>query len=197
MEPKVIIVTGASRGTCKTNPFISHTNTNNIQGIGLAVCEYLLQTPQSSKLVIVARGKQQLEDMKSQYPDDQVQVLAGDLTNYSLGKKAVNLALSKWGKLDGMVLNHGTLGPVDKIANNDPNDWRSCFETNLFSSIAFVSSTLPTYLEAMSLTVHRSLRPCHLSVPQREKSFSRHLVLLQSTSQDGARTDARKLPWSI
>ena len=107
-------------------------------GIGAAVCEYLLKAPQSSNLVIVARGKQPLDEIKARYPD-QVQVLAGDLTDYSLGKKAVDLAVSKWGKLDGMVLNHGTLGPVDKIANNDPNDWRSCFETNLFSSIAFVS----------------------------------------------------------
>ena len=127
---------------CCIEPIINKLH----QGIGLAVCHYLLQKPQSSKLVIVARNKQQLEDIKSQYPNDQVQVLPGDLTDYSLGKKAVELAVSKWGKLDGMVLNHGTLGPVDRIANNDPNDWRSCFETNLFSSIAFVSVILSTHL---------------------------------------------------
>ena len=54
-----------------------------------------------------------------------MQVLPGDLTYYSLGKKAVDLAVSKWGKLDGMVLNHGTLGPVDRIANNGSSDWKS------------------------------------------------------------------------
>ncbi|KAL8769807.1 MAG: hypothetical protein Q9194_005337 [Teloschistes cf. exilis] len=108
-------------------------------GIGLALSTFLLQKPQSAKLVVVARSKQPLEELATQYPADQVQVLAGDLNDFSLAKKAVDLAVSKWGKLDGMVLNHGVLGPVDRIANNDPQDWRSCFDVNLFSSIAFVS----------------------------------------------------------
>ena len=55
-----------------------------------------------------------------------MQVLPGDLTYYSVGKKAVDLAVSEWGKLDGMVLNHGTLGPVDKIVNNGSSDRKSC-----------------------------------------------------------------------
>ncbi|KAI4112965.1 MAG: hypothetical protein LQ338_008250 [Usnochroma carphineum] len=124
MAPKVIIVTGASRG------------------IGLALSNFLLQEPQSAKLVVIARSKQPLEDLKAR-PNDQVQVLAGDLSDFSLGEKAVNLAISKWGKLDGMVLNHGVLGPVDRIANNSPQDWRTCFDVNLFSSVAFVTAALP------------------------------------------------------
>lgn len=107
-------------------------------GIGLALSNFLLQKPQSAKLVVIARSKQPLEELKARYPNDQVQVLVGDLSDFSLGQQAVDLATSRWGKLDGMVLNHGVLGPVDRIANNDPKDWRSCFDVNLFSSIAFV-----------------------------------------------------------
>ncbi|KAL8705880.1 MAG: hypothetical protein Q9201_001028 [Fulgogasparrea decipioides] len=125
MASKVIIVTGASRG------------------IGLALSKFLLQKPQSAKIIVVARSKQPLEDLKAQYPTDQVQVLASDLSDFSMGEKAVDLAISKWGKLDGMVLNHGVLGPVDRIANNNPKDWRSCFDVNLFSSIAFITAALP------------------------------------------------------
>ena len=66
------------------------------------------------------------KNIKSKYPSDYVQVLLGDLTYYSLGKRAVDLAVSKWGKLDGMVLNHRTLGPVDRIVNNGSSDWKSC-----------------------------------------------------------------------
>ncbi|KAL8643484.1 MAG: hypothetical protein Q9226_008340 [Calogaya cf. arnoldii] len=122
---KVIIVTGASRG------------------IGLALSQFLLQKPQSAKLVVIARSREPLEDLKAQFPNDQVQVLAGDLSDFSLGQQAVDLATSRWGKLDGMVLNHGVLGPVDRIANNNPKDWSSCFDVNLFSSVAFVAAALP------------------------------------------------------
>lgn len=73
------------------------------KGIGLAVSHFVLQKPQSSKVVIVARSRQPLEDLKSQYPDDQVQVLSGDLTDFSFAKKAVELASSKWENLDGMM----------------------------------------------------------------------------------------------
>ncbi|KAI4100140.1 MAG: hypothetical protein L6R37_005655 [Teloschistes peruensis] len=138
MASKVIIVTGASRG------------------IGLALSTFLLQKPQSAKLVVVARSKQPLEELATQYPADQVQVLAGDLNDFSLAKKAVDLAVSKWGKLDGMVLNHGVLGPVDRIANNDPQDWRSCFDVNLFSSIAFVTAALPHLRESKGRIVFTS-----------------------------------------
>ncbi|KAL8840306.1 MAG: hypothetical protein Q9170_001390 [Blastenia crenularia] len=125
MASKVIIVTGASRG------------------IGLALSRFLLEKPQCAKIVVIARTKQALEDLRAQYPNDQVQVLAGDLSDFSLGQKAVDLAVSKWGKLDGMVLNHGVLGPVDRIANNKSEEWSRCFDVNLFSSIAFITAALP------------------------------------------------------
>ncbi|KAL9596550.1 MAG: hypothetical protein Q9219_005728 [cf. Caloplaca sp. 3 TL-2023] len=85
-----------------------------------------------------------------------VQVLAGDLSDFSLGEKAVDMSVSKWGKLDGMVLNHGVLGPVDRIANNHPEDWRSCFDVNLFSSIAFITAALPHLRESKSRIVSTS-----------------------------------------
>ncbi|KAL8995575.1 MAG: hypothetical protein Q9169_004717 [Polycauliona sp. 2 TL-2023] len=127
MASKDIIVTGASRG------------------IRLALSIFLLQKPQSAKLVVIARTKQPLQDLQNQFPDDQVQVqvLAGDLGDYSLSQKAVQLAVAKWDKLDGLVLNHGVLGPVDRVANNQPEDWRSYFDMNLFSSVTFVTAALP------------------------------------------------------
>ena len=46
---------------------------------------------------------------------DQVQVLPHDITDDSLGKKAVDLTVSRWVKLGSMVLHHGTLGSIDKV----------------------------------------------------------------------------------
>lgn len=46
---------------------------------------------------------------------DQVQELPHDITDDSLGKKAVDLTVSRWVKLGGMVLNHGTLGSIGNV----------------------------------------------------------------------------------
>jgi short chain dehydrogenase len=62
-SPKVIILTGASRG------------------MGLAMAKYLLE--RSHKVVAIARTAEPLEALKKQYPQ-QVEVLAADLSDLSV-----------------------------------------------------------------------------------------------------------------
>jgi len=68
MPPKVIIVTGASRG------------------IGLAIVQFLVQA--QHKVVLAARSKGPLEALKAQYPE-QVEYFTGDLTDFSVGAISV------------------------------------------------------------------------------------------------------------
>jgi len=117
MASKVIIVTGASRG------------------IGLAISHCLLK--QSCKVVVVSRSQQPLEELQSQF-SDQVEVLAGDLADLSLGQKAVDAAVSRWGGLDGLIVNHGRLEPVERIADADLDEWKGAFDVNYFSAVAMV-----------------------------------------------------------
>ena len=63
MAPKVIIVTGASRG------------------IGLAVAELLIS--KQHKVVLAARSKEQLEALRTQHPE-QVECIAADLGDVSV-----------------------------------------------------------------------------------------------------------------
>lgn len=60
MTPKVVIVTGASRG------------------LGLAIAEYLLNA--SHNVVVAARSQDRLEALKKSYPN-QVEYLAADLAD--------------------------------------------------------------------------------------------------------------------
>ncbi|KAI9820306.1 MAG: hypothetical protein M1827_005928 [Pycnora praestabilis] len=124
MVPKTIILTGASRG------------------IGLAIAHYLLHSPHSCNLIVLARGKGPLEDLRSQYPN-QVQVLTGDLSDFSLGQQAVDLALKRWGQLDGLVVNHAMVEPVKRIADVEIEEWKSAFDVNYFSAISLVKAAIP------------------------------------------------------
>ncbi|KAL4919666.1 hypothetical protein BDW62DRAFT_178790 [Aspergillus aurantiobrunneus] len=128
MAAKTIIVTGASRG------------------IGLAITKYLLSAPQAHNVVVIARSAEPLQSLKSQY-SKQVAVLNGDLSDLSLGPKAVALALQSFGRLDGMVLNHGVLGQVGKIATADIEQWKQGFDVNFFSLVSFVRAALPALRE--------------------------------------------------
>lgn len=110
-------------------------------GIGLSITKYLLSAPQSHNIVVVARSPEPLQTLKDQYPK-QVEILNGDLADFSLAPKAVDLAVKSFGKLDGIVLNHGMLGQVGKISEAEPEQWKYGWDVNFLSLVAFVGLTL-------------------------------------------------------
>ncbi|KAH6665137.1 hypothetical protein B0J14DRAFT_569248 [Halenospora varia] len=121
-ESKVIILTGASRG------------------IGLAIAQYLLKA--SHKVVLVARSSEPLEKLKVEYPG-QVEYLAADLADFSVGGNAIDLCMKTFSRVDGLIINHGTLDPVKRISESTPEEWRSSFDVNFFSAVSFVQAALP------------------------------------------------------
>jgi len=91
--------------------------------------------------VVVARSIEPLQKLKEQY-SKQVEVVNGDLADFSLAQKVVDAALKSFGRLDGMVLNHGILGQVGNIATADLNEWQQGFDVNFMSLVAFVRCSL-------------------------------------------------------
>ncbi|PQE15807.1 short-chain dehydrogenase protein [Rutstroemia sp. NJR-2017a BBW] len=122
MSPKTILLTGASRG------------------IGLAIAQKLLS--QHHNVVLVARTAGPMEELKKQYPE-QVEVVVGDLTDFKVGSQAVDTTIKRFSKLDSLIVNHGTLSPVKRIADSTPEEWRTLFDVNLFSALAFIKPSLP------------------------------------------------------
>jgi NADP-dependent 3-hydroxy acid dehydrogenase YdfG len=96
-------------------------------------------------LVVTARTQQALEKLQKEYPD-QVECLIGDMADMSTGPKAVDLAKSKWNKLDGLIINHGVLEPVERIAKSDVEDWRKAFDVNFFAAVSLVRNYLDLIL---------------------------------------------------
>lgn len=55
-----------------------------------------------------------------------------------MATKAVKIATTDFGGLDGIVINHGAMFGVNKVADCDIDEWREMFEINFFSAVAFV-----------------------------------------------------------
>lgn len=66
--------------------------------------------------------------------------MTGDTSDLSLAREAIEYTLKEFGSLDGLILNHGTLDPVGRVAESDADQWRKAFDVNFFSVVAFVSS---------------------------------------------------------
>lgn len=109
-------------------------------GIGLAITKFLLRAPESNNVVLLARTKAPLEELRAQYPR-QVRILSGDLADFSMGRKAAELAVMEFGQIDGLIVNHGMLPRTAKVDDSDPDEWRQCFDINFFSAIALVCTS--------------------------------------------------------
>jgi len=122
MSAPVILLTGASRG------------------LGLAIANYLLLQPETN-LVLVARTPSALDALKKQYPS-RVQYVAGDLSSPDIAAKAVATAVESFGKLDAVIVNHGGLDPVGKLADIDLAEAKCAFDVNFFSALALVTASV-------------------------------------------------------
>ncbi|KAK4102687.1 NAD(P)-binding protein [Parathielavia hyrcaniae] len=122
MSAKVVIVTGASRG------------------IGLAVAEVLLAA--GHRVVLVSRSADQLQTLKERYPS-QVAFLAADMTLTDTAWRATELAILTFGRIDGVVVNHGVLSPMARIENASVEDWKKLYDANFFSALALTKEAVP------------------------------------------------------
>ena len=100
---------------------------------------------------------QALVDLQEQHPG-QVRIVAGDLADFSLNldKRCVDIALSTWGRLDGLIVNHAILAGVNRIADASIDQWREGLNVNLLSALALVNTCgLPPVLCAIGPTYLR------------------------------------------
>ena len=53
-------------------------------------------------------------------------------------------ATKAFGKIDGIIVNHGVLDPLTKIAGGDAEAWRKSYDINFFSAVGLVRSRKQT-----------------------------------------------------
>ncbi|KAI0600644.1 hypothetical protein F4775DRAFT_544813 [Biscogniauxia sp. FL1348] len=122
MSSKVFIVTGASRG------------------LGLGIAQILLQA--SHKVLLVARTEGDSKALKTQYTSS-VNFLPADLSDFKTAPKVVESAVKTFGRIDGIVINHGVLQPLTRLFEADVEEWRRAYDINVFSAVALLKEAIP------------------------------------------------------
>mgnify|MGYP006098690813 CR=1 FL=1 len=126
MKNKVAVITGGSKG------------------IGLGIVKEFISN--EINVLVIARNEKSLLKLKNSYNSEQIEILVGDVSDISLPGKALDLALSKWGRVDILVNNAGG-PPADSFLNHSEKTWMTAFETSLMSVIRFSTVFAPIMKE--------------------------------------------------
>ncbi|KAK7900497.1 hypothetical protein LTR67_002779 [Exophiala xenobiotica] len=112
-------------------------------GIGLAIANHLLSSSSQHLLILTGRKTDVLEDLEAKNPD-RVISRAGDMSDLDGYVKLVLQGLHLDGRLDGLILNHGTFGSCLRIKDTKvEEDWESTFRINVSSCVALIKEALP------------------------------------------------------
>ncbi|GFP57455.1 uncharacterized oxidoreductase C30D10.05c [Trichoderma asperellum] len=96
------------------------------KGLGAAIVQHLLA--QSHKVVVTARSETLLQKLKEAHPTQ-------------IAERLTALAVNSFGKLDGVVINHGVLEPK-RFADESVEDTKRFYDVNLFSYVAMARASL-------------------------------------------------------
>ena len=118
LSGKTVLITGAS------------------SGIGRAAA--LLFARKGAQIIGAARRVNELQILQSeiQKTGGAIEVLAGDVTDPDYHRQLVELALTKFGKLDAAFNNAGTMGDVTPAHEATVTNWHTVIETNLSSAFS-------------------------------------------------------------
>ncbi|KAI1825010.1 short-chain dehydrogenase [Xylaria intraflava] len=119
---KVFIVTGASRG------------------LGNAIARLLLG--KSHRVFLVSRSEDGLRELAAGHGGS-VAYLSADLADSKVASEVVASAVKAFGRIDGLVVNHGSLSPITRICDSDVEEWRRAYDVNVFSAVALVKESIP------------------------------------------------------
>lgn len=125
LSGKTILITGAS------------------SGIGAAAAR--LFAGEGANLVLAARRKDRLEDLKAALPEaaSRIRVFAGDVADPGFAESSVGAAMETFGRLDGAFNNAGMLGDLGPVSELSLENWNQVLATNLTSAFLAARHQIP------------------------------------------------------
>lgn len=131
LKERVIIVTGASRG------------------IGAAAVRQLVQA--GANVVLTARSAQTARAAGEE--TGAALALACDVTDNAAVTDAISQVEKRFGRIDAIVNNAGTIEPIGSIIDTDPQAWADAIRTNLVGVYHCVRAVLPAMLRTGGGTI--------------------------------------------
>lgn len=88
-------------------------------------------------MLLIARTEEPLLKLREKY-GRRAKILIGDATDPMLPRIAIEETLGAFGRIDGLIVNHGVVAPVTSIVRADLDEWKRGFDINFFSAVEFV-----------------------------------------------------------
>jgi len=123
-------------------PFVIVTGAS--KGIGLAIAEILLNKFNTDVLSVSRSRTPELDILASKFPSN-LHIELCDITD----KSAISSTFSKYPRIDGLILNAGTMA-FGRIGSDSfsEDDWRKVMDINFFSLLYSVRAALPKLRES-------------------------------------------------
>lgn len=128
-KEKVVVITGASNG------------------IGAATTRELAK--QHAKLVIGARRLDRLNELKAEFPDEDIITQKVDVTNFDEVQALIDTAKKEFGRVDVLYNNAGVM-PVNALENRARDEWQRILDVNVMGVLNGIAAVLPTMIEQKS-----------------------------------------------
>ena len=125
---KVVVITGASAG------------------IGAASARTL--AAEGAHLVLTARRQERLETLAAECREHgaQAEFVVGDAREEETAQRTIELARSRFGRLDVLINNAGT-GNYKELADTSAEDYDEMMDTNMRSTFLFTRHAVPVMIE--------------------------------------------------
>lgn len=107
-------------------------------GIGAAIVDTLLE--HNADLVVVDLVEEPLRQRQEAVGAHRLQYVLGDVSLDEVNSKAVHIAITTWGRVDGLALNAGVMAPIQRISDMASRDVRKIFDINVIAHISLVCS---------------------------------------------------------
>ena len=132
MQGKVVVITGASRG------------------IGAAAATAFVQS--GARVALLARTTDQTQALATRLGGDALALLC-DVANAASVAGAIDAVIARWGRIDVLINNAGTIDPIARLADAEIGAWSRAIDVNLKGVFFGMKCVLPVMLAQRSGTI--------------------------------------------